>query len=65
VVNLIAFNYRRVPALCLAKQLIEQGKLGRIYHFNAFYLQDWLVDPTFPWSGGTSKKPPVRALTAI
>ena len=45
--HMVAFNYRRVPALMLAKQLIEQGKLGQIRHFNAVYYQDWLVDPTF------------------
>jgi predicted dehydrogenase len=45
--HMVAFNYRRVPAIGLAKQLIEAGKLGRIRHFNAVYYQDWLVDPTF------------------
>jgi len=42
--HMVAFNYRRVPALVLAKQLIEQGKIGSIVHFNAVYYQDWLVD---------------------
>jgi predicted dehydrogenase len=46
--HMVAFNYRRVPALALAKQLIDQGKIGRIRHFNAVYYQDWLVDPNFP-----------------
>jgi predicted dehydrogenase len=46
---MVAFNYRRVPALMLAKQLIEQGKIGRVFHFNAVYYQDWLVDPAFPY----------------
>lgn len=46
--HMVAFNYRRVPALVLARQLIEQGKLGQIHHFNAVYYQDWLVDPNFP-----------------
>jgi predicted dehydrogenase len=45
--HMIAFNYRRVPAIMLAKQLIEEGKIGRIRHFNAVYYQDWLVDPGF------------------
>jgi predicted dehydrogenase len=44
----IVFNYRRVPAIMLAKQLIESGRLGRIFHFRARYLQDWLVDPQSP-----------------
>ena len=48
VVNMIGFNFRRVPALCLAKQLIEEGTLGRIYHFRAIWSQDWLTDPMFP-----------------
>jgi predicted dehydrogenase len=46
--HMVAFNYRRVPAIALAKRLIEEGKIGRIYHFNAVYYQDWLVDPNFP-----------------
>ena len=46
--HMVAFNYRRVPAVVLARQLIEQGKLGRIVHFDAVYYQDWLVDPSFP-----------------
>lgn len=46
----IMFNYRRVPAIMLAKKLIEEGKLGRVFHFNAVYYQDWLVDPDFPFT---------------
>lgn len=42
------FNYRFLPAIVLAKKLIEEGKLGTIHHFNAVYYQDWLVDPNFP-----------------
>ena len=48
VVNMVGFNFRRVPALCLAKQLIEDGTLGEIYHFRAIWNQDWLTDPNFP-----------------
>jgi len=44
----IGFNYRFAPALQLAKNLIDQGKLGKIYHFRAKYLQDWIIDPEFP-----------------
>lgn len=47
VTHMVAFNYRRVPAIMLAKQLIEQGKIGRIFHFNAVYYQDWIIDPAF------------------
>lgn len=46
--HMVAFNYRRVPAIALAQQLIQAGKIGRIFHFNAVYYQDWLVDPQFP-----------------
>jgi len=49
VTNMVAFNYRRVPAIALAKKLIEDGKLGKLFHFNAVYYQDWLVDPQFPY----------------
>jgi len=49
VKNMIAFNYRRLPAIGLAKKMISEGKLGQIHHFNAVYYQDWLVDPDFPW----------------
>ena len=46
--HMVAFNYRRVPAVALAKQLINQGKIGEIYHMRAVYLQDWITDPSFP-----------------
>lgn len=46
--SMVAFNYRRVPALALAKRLVEQGRLGTIRHVRAAYLQDWIVDPEFP-----------------
>lgn len=49
VVNMVAFNYRRVPALALAREWIAQGKIGRVFHFNAVYYQDWLVNPDFPY----------------
>ena len=44
----VAFNYRFVPAIRLVKELIDQGKLGQIYHFRAAYLQEWIADPDFP-----------------
>ena len=47
--HMVAFNYRRVPAIALAKQMIEEGKIGKVFHFNAVYYQDWLVDPAFPY----------------
>lgn len=48
VLHMIAFNYRFVPAVQLAKRLIEEGALGQIRHWRSVYLQDWLVDPSFP-----------------
>jgi predicted dehydrogenase len=48
VVNMVCFNYRRAPAVALARRMIEDGTLGKIYHFRARYLQDWIADPDFP-----------------
>jgi predicted dehydrogenase len=48
VSHMVAFNYRFVPALRLAREWIEQGKLGELYHFRAVYLQEWITDPNFP-----------------
>jgi len=48
VTHAVCFNYRCVPAVAFVKQLIDQGKLGQIYHFRGTYLQDWIMDPKFP-----------------
>lgn len=48
VIHMIDFNYRSVPAVALAKQMIEKGAIGTPYHFRAVYLQDWIMDPSFP-----------------
>ncbi len=48
VKHMICFNYRKVPALALARELIQNNELGKIYHFRAQYLQDWITDPEFP-----------------
>jgi predicted dehydrogenase len=49
VVNMVCHNYRRIPAIALAKKLIENGDLGdRIFHYRARYAQDWIADPNFP-----------------
>lgn len=48
VKHMIGFNYRYTPAVMLAKKLIEEGRLGEIYHFRAWFLQDWIMDPDFP-----------------
>ncbi|MFI6317480.1 Gfo/Idh/MocA family protein [Nonomuraea sp. NPDC050556] len=45
---MVAFNYRRVPAVALARRFVEQGRLGTIHHVRGQYLQDWIVDPAFP-----------------
>ncbi|MET8150229.1 Gfo/Idh/MocA family protein [Actinoplanes sp. NPDC049668] len=42
------FNYRRVPAVALMRQLVADGRIGKIRHVRAVYLQDWIVDPEFP-----------------
>lgn len=48
VKHMVAFNYRFVPAIVQARQLIASGALGRIFHFRAVYLQEWIIDPNFP-----------------
>lgn len=49
VVNMVCHNYRRIPAIAFARQMIERGDLGdRIYHYRARYAQDWIADPSFP-----------------
>jgi predicted dehydrogenase len=48
VLNYLNHNYRRVPAVAYAKKLIDEGKLGTIYHWRGAYLQDWVMDPSFP-----------------
>ena len=51
VVNTVWYNYRRVPAVTLAKQLIDEGKLGRIFHYRANFLQDWTIAEDLPQGG--------------
>jgi predicted dehydrogenase len=48
VVHMVCHNYRRIPAVMLARQIVESGRLGRIFHFRGTYQQDWIVDPKFP-----------------
>ena len=49
VTNMVCHNYRRIPAIALAKEIIERGEIGdRIFHCRARYAQDWIVDPKFP-----------------
>lgn len=48
VIHMICHNYRRAPAIALAKQLIDEGRIGKIHHYRGTYLQDWIVNPDFP-----------------
>jgi predicted dehydrogenase len=48
VTHMVGFNYRFSPAVRLAKKLVDSGRLGQIYHFRAWFLQDWIMDPQFP-----------------
>ncbi|MFK7736014.1 MAG: Gfo/Idh/MocA family protein [Pirellulaceae bacterium] len=51
VPNMVWYNYRRVPAVSLAKQILESGKLGRIFHYRANFLQDWTINADVPQGG--------------
>ena len=53
VPNIVWYNYRRVPAVTLAKHLIDEGRLGRIFHYRANFLQDWTIADDLP-QGGTA-----------
>ena len=68
VPNIVWYNYRRVPAVTLAKQLIDEGRLGRIFHYRANFLQDWTISADLPQggaaSGGSTRRRPARASPA-
>src|SRR3569832_955818 len=51
VANMVWYNYRRVPAVTLARKLIDEGKLGRIFHYRANFLQDWTISADLPQGG--------------
>ncbi len=51
VPNMVWFNYRRVPAISLAKQLVDEGRIGRPFHYRATYLQDWTIAEDVPQGG--------------
>lgn len=55
VKHMVAYNYRFVPAIMQAKKIIESGALGRIFHYRAVYLQEWIIDPEFPMTWRFSK----------
>jgi predicted dehydrogenase len=56
VIHMVAFNYRRTPAVALARKYIEEGRIGRILNFRGTYLQDWSADPDSPLSWRFQKK---------
>ncbi len=51
VPNMVWFNYRRVPAITLAKQLVDEGRIGKPFHYRALYLQDWTIAADVPQGG--------------
>jgi predicted dehydrogenase len=61
VPNLVSFNYRRIPAVTLAKQLIDEGKLGKIFHYRAKFLQDWTISKDLPQGGDALWRLDVKA----
>jgi predicted dehydrogenase len=56
IIHMVNQNYRRVPAVAFAKQLIDEGALGTLYHYRARYAQDWITDPNFPLVWRLQKK---------
>ena len=61
VPNLVSFNYRRMAAVTLAKRLIEEGRLGRIFHYRAKFLQDWTISSDVPQGGDALWRLDVKA----
>jgi len=61
VANMVWYNYRRVPAVTLAKQIIDSGKLGRIFHYRANFLQDWTINEDVPQGGAGTWRLDVEA----
>jgi predicted dehydrogenase len=61
VANTVWYNYRRVPAVTLAKKLIDDGRLGRIFHYRANFLQDWTISADLPQGGAGLWRIDVRA----
>ncbi len=56
VKHYVNYNYRRAPAVAYAKRLIEEGRIGDVYHYHGSYLQDWIIDPNFPLVWRLDKK---------
>ncbi|HIC24273.1 MAG TPA: Gfo/Idh/MocA family oxidoreductase, partial [Planctomycetes bacterium] len=53
VPNMVWFNYRRVPAIALARQLVDEGRIGKPFHYRGTYLQDWTIAEDVPQGGAT------------
>jgi predicted dehydrogenase len=53
---MLMHNYRKIPAVAFAKKLIEDGRVGDVYHYHGAYLQDWIMDPDFPLVWRLEKK---------
>ena len=51
VPNTVFYNYRRIPAVTLIKQIVDSGKLGKIFHYRSNFLQDWTINPELPQGG--------------
>jgi myo-inositol 2-dehydrogenase/D-chiro-inositol 1-dehydrogenase len=51
VASMVWYNYRRVPAVTLAKQLVDEGRFGRVFHYRAKFLQDWTISAKVPMDG--------------
>ena len=61
VANMVWYNYRRVPAVSLVKHLVESGRLGKIFHYRAKFLQDWTISPDVPQGGAGTWRLDVEA----
>ena len=61
VANTVWYNYRRIPAVTLIKQIVDQGKLGKIFHYRASFLQDWTINPDVPQGGAGTWRLDVKA----
>lgn len=56
VKHMLMHNYRKIPAVALVRRMIDEGRLGEIYHYHGAYLQDWIMDPQFPLVWRLDKK---------
>ena len=61
VPNMVWYNYRRVPAVTLIKNMVEAGRLGQIFHYRAKFLQDWTISPDVPQGGAATWRLDVEA----